>query len=281
MAVLWWNLHKKLVAYKVWNCKFSQLKFSIISNEILQSKKKRSGVCAKGSIFSRVLHPYLTIRQKYPNRDKHNQIYELIIFGRVWRKVSSRDKEGWCLEVSHKDFDNFSFFKQRVVSIHKKGDEEVILETISQVGDGSATRIINTYQDTEIVSLLEGNIKNLPLVNTGGCTINSEDVVELWRDSITVVDNNKPLEDNTPFVGSPVTEGEIYDSQVWGDDGINSGKVVNRHLSGPKIPIASPYIVTNLTLLGYLLSLFTMEYVKYNMLPGMNWSLTEVVPHVS
>ena len=58
-------------------------------------------------------------------------------------------------------------------------------------------------------------------------------------------------------------------------------KAANHHRLGAKLLSASPYIVTNLTLLGYFLTLFTMEYVKYNMLPGMNWSLTEVVPHVS
>ena len=39
--------------------------------------------------------------------------------------------------------------------------------------------IINTYQDTKIASWLEGNIKNLPSVLTGGCTINSDDIVDL------------------------------------------------------------------------------------------------------
>ena len=65
--------------------------------------------------------------------------------------------------------------------------------------------IINTDQDTERASRLEGNIKNLPLVLTGGRTIDSEDVVDLWRIGITVVENNDPLEKNIPSVGAPVT----------------------------------------------------------------------------
>ena len=64
-------------------------------------------------------------------------------------------------------------------SIDKDGDEEGIFETTSQVEEGAAPRIINTDQDTERASRLEGNIKNLPSVITGGCTIDSEDVVEL------------------------------------------------------------------------------------------------------
>ena len=52
---------------------------------------------------------------------------------------------------------------------------------------------------------MEGNIKNLPLVLTGGRTLNSEDVVELWRIGITVVDVNDPLEESIPYVGAPVT----------------------------------------------------------------------------
>ena len=35
---------------------------------------------------------------------KNHQFSELIILGRVWRKLSLLDKEGWCLEVSHEDF---------------------------------------------------------------------------------------------------------------------------------------------------------------------------------
>ena len=71
---------------------------------------------------------------------------------------------------------------------------------------------------------MEGNIKNLSSVLTGGRTINSEDVVEIWCIGITVVDNNEPLEENIPYVGAPVTEGGVYDGKVWGDDGIYTRK---------------------------------------------------------
>ena len=60
-----------------------------------------------------------------------------------------RDKEGCCLEVSHEDFDDFLFFKQRMVLIDKEVDEEIIFETTSQVEEREYPRIINTYQDTE------------------------------------------------------------------------------------------------------------------------------------
>ena len=73
----------------------------------------------------------------------------------------------------HKDSKNVLFIKQQMVSIDKEGDEEGIFETKSQVEEGAAPRIINTDQDTERASRLEGNIKNLPLVLTGGCTIHS------------------------------------------------------------------------------------------------------------
>ena len=63
----------------------------------------------------------------------------------MWRKVSSRDKEGWCLEVSHEDFENVLFVKQRMVLIDKEGDAEGIFETTSQVEEGADPRIINTY----------------------------------------------------------------------------------------------------------------------------------------
>ena len=85
---------------------------------------------------------------------------------------------------------------------------------------------------------MEGNIKNLPLVLTGGHKINSEDVV----------DDNEPLEENIPSVGAPVTEGGIHDGQVWGDYGIDQSKASNHHHSGPKIPSVSPSDVPNLTL---------------------------------
>ena len=94
-----------------------------------------------------------------------------------------------------------------MVSIDKEGDEEVIFETTSQVEEGAAPRIINTYLDTERASQLEGNIKNLPLVLTGGRIIDSEYVADLWRIGIIVVDNNNPLEENIPYVGDPVTKG--------------------------------------------------------------------------
>ena len=60
--------------------------------------------------------------------------------------------------MSHKDFSDFLFVKQRIASINKEGDEEVIFETTSQVEEGEYPRIINTYQDIERNSLLEGNI---------------------------------------------------------------------------------------------------------------------------
>ena len=81
--------------------------------------------------------------------------------------------------MSHEYFDNILFFKQKMILIDKEDDEEEIFETTSQVEEGAAPRIINTDQDTEIESQLEGNIKNLPLVITGGRTIDSDDVVEL------------------------------------------------------------------------------------------------------
>ena len=124
---------------------------------------------------------------------------------------------------------------------------------------------------------MEWNIKNLPSVLTGGRTINSEDVVELWRIGITVVDDNETLEENIPYVGAPVTEGGIYDGQVWGDDGIDTSKASNHHHSGLKLPIITPSIVTNLTLLYYFLILFPMDYVKGTMLPEMNQRLPGMI----
>ena len=81
--------------------------------------------------------------------------------------------------MSHEDFGNFLFIKQQMVFIDGEGNEEEIFETTSQVEDGAAPRIINKYQYTERSSQLEENIKNLPSVLTGGCTINSDDIVDL------------------------------------------------------------------------------------------------------
>ena len=50
--------------------------------------------------------------------------------------------------MSHKDFDNFLFFKKRMVLVNEEGDDEVIFKTTSQVEEGEAPRIINTNQDT-------------------------------------------------------------------------------------------------------------------------------------
>ena len=95
------------------------------------------------------------------------------------------------------------------------------------------------------------------------------------------MDNNDPLEENIPYIGAPVTEGGLYDGQFWGDNGINPRKAANHHRYDPKLPSVSPYIVTNITLLDYLLVLFPMEYVKGTMLSGMNHCLPEGDPHVS
>ena len=108
--------------------------------------------------------------------------------------------------------------------------------------------VFNTYSVSQRASRLAGNIKNSPLVLTGGRTINSEDVVKLRNIVIMVVDNNDPLEENIPSVGAPVTEGGLCDWQVWGYDGINPWKVANQHCCGTKIPSVMPSIVTNLTL---------------------------------
>ena len=70
-----------------------------------------------------------------------------------------------------------------------------------------------------------------------------------------------------------MTEGGVYDGKVWGDDGIDTRKVVNHHFSVPKLPSVSLSIVTNLTLLYYFLILFPMDYGKGTMLPVMNRSL--------
>ena len=146
-----------------------------------------------------------------------------------------------------------------MVLINKEGDEEGIFETASQVEEGAAPRIFNTHQDIEILPRFEGNIKNLPSDITCGRTIDSEGDVELWRIGIKVVDDNDPLEEKIPSVGAPVPEGEIYDGQVWGDDGIYHRKAAKHHCSFPKLPIVSPSIVTNLILLDYFLILFPMD----------------------
>ena len=76
---------------------------------IYHYQRRRGMALAQKSLFQ----PSLTIRHKYPNRYKHNQVSELIILGRIWRKVSSRDKKVWCLEVSHEDFDFFYLSSSR------------------------------------------------------------------------------------------------------------------------------------------------------------------------
>ena len=95
-----------------------------------------------------------------------------------------------------------------------------------------------------------------------------------------LVENINPLEENIPSVGAPVTEGGIYDGQVWIDDGIDPMKAVNHQCSGPKLPSIRPYIFTNSTLLDYFLILFSMDYVKGTMLSGMNGHLPEGNHHV-
>ena len=60
--------------------------------------------------------------------------------------------------MSHEDLEDFLFFKQRKVSINEEVDEEGGFETTLQVEEVVAPSIINTDQDTEIASLLEGNI---------------------------------------------------------------------------------------------------------------------------
>ena len=62
-----------------------------------------------------------------------------------------------------------------------------------------------------------------------------------------VVKHNNTLEDNIPSVGSPVTEGKIYDRHIWGDDGINPRKPANHHCSGTKLLSVRPSTITNLT----------------------------------
>ena len=108
--------------------------------------------------------------------------------------------------MSRDGLDNVIFVKQRMVSVDEEGDEEVIFETTLQVEEGEAPSIINIYQDTEGVSLLEGNIKTLPSVLTVGRTIYLEDIVELWRIDIAVVDNNETLEEKIRSIGAPVTK---------------------------------------------------------------------------
>ena len=105
--------------------------------------------------------------------------------------------------------------------------------------------------------------------------------MKLWHIGIMVVNDNDPLEENIPFVGAPVTEGGLYDCQIWGDDRINTRKLVNHYRSGPKLPSVIPSIVTNLTLQDYLLILFPLGYVKDTMLPEMNRRLPEGYPRVS
>ena len=73
------------------------------------------------------------------------------------------------------------------------------------------------------------------------------------------MEHNEPLEENIPSVGDPVTEGELYDGQVWVDDGIDPRKAANQHLYSSNLPSFRPSIVTNLNLLEYFLILFPME----------------------
>ena len=78
-----------------------------------------------------------------------------------------------------------------------------------------------------------------------------------------------------------MTEGGVYDGKVWGDDGIDTRKVVNHHFSVPKLPSVSLSIVTNLTLLYYFLILFPTDHVKGTMILGMNRRLPEGDSHLS
>ena len=107
--------------------------------------------------------------------------------------------------MSHKDFGDILFIKKRMDSINIEGDYEGIFETISQVEEVEVPRIINTYQDTEKGSELEGTIKDLPSVLAGSCTIDSDDVMEIQVISIMVVEDNETLEENIPSVVTPVT----------------------------------------------------------------------------
>ena len=98
---------------------------------------------------------------------------------------------------------------------------------------------------------------------------------------ITVLDDTKPLEENIPYVGAPVNEGGVYDGQVWVNDGIDPRKATNYHHYGPKIMSVSPSIFNTITLLDFFLILFTVDYVRGIMFPGIKRRLHEGDPHVS
>ena len=133
------------------------------------------------------------------------------------------------MEVYHGDFGNFLFFKKRMVLINEETDEEGVFETTAQIEEIADPMIFNIYQDTDREYHLEGNFENLRLVLRCGCTINSEDVVDIWHIGITVVDDSQTLQYNIPYVGDPVTEGELYDWQVWVDGGIDPRKAANHY----------------------------------------------------
>ena len=86
---------------------------------------------------------------------------------------------------------------------------------------------------------MEGNIKNLPLVLIGSCTIYSGEVVELRCIGMMVMDHNDPLEENIPYVDAPVIERGLYDGRFE----------ANYHRSGPKLLKVRPSIVTDPTVL--------------------------------
>ena len=167
VAILWRFLQKSYKHKKLVIRTFLSWSFPLFSANV----KKRVSIGAKGSVFRRLLHNPRTIRQKYPNREKHHWVSKLIILGRVWTKVCLWDKGRWCLEVFHEYFEYFLFVKHQIVLIDEEDDMEVIFATTSKAEEGEAPNIINKDQDTERASWLEGNIKNLPLVCTSGRTI--------------------------------------------------------------------------------------------------------------
>jgi hypothetical protein len=168
------------------------------------TRKKRIGIGATCTVLKRMLHPAKQIDEKYPNKQFHDRLDDLLVIGRDERRVHGKNQN--VILFRHIDFDDNDvvlYCSPRFAKVTTEGPQEEIFDKADDRNE-EGTGHNNGDDDNPV---------EVPAVDRYGN--HAEDVARLLAEGYDVDDDNEPAPENIPNQDDPnIANYANYDS--WG-----------------------------------------------------------------
>lgn len=219
------------------------------------TRKKRLGIGAICTVLKRMLHPSQQIDNKYPNKQFHDRLNDLLVIGKENRRVNGKEQQ--VILFRHSDFaddDTVLYCMPRFAKVVTEGPECQLFNPL-EAGGATGNRDGAGLEEGEEEEPLE-----IPAIDP--YNLLADEIARLLNDGYDVDDDNAPAPENIPTANDYTNI--QYDA--WGSRMICNRMMEGHRFERPKL-MRQP---TDQSRRSWFLLFLPEEWMKEVLLPELN-----------